>query len=73
MDGREHEFLYYDLFDSVPSVSIPDEKRVAEDEGTVQVCATLNISLYTTAVNITVTLGTSDYTGKQCLLRMHAL
>ena len=46
-------------------MSIPDKKRVAEDVGTVQVCATLNISLYTTAVNITVTLETKSGTGKK--------
>ena len=40
---------------------------VAEDEGTVQVCATLDIQLYTTAVNINVTLATSNGTGKTML------
>ena len=34
--------------------------RVAEDEGTVQVCVTLSLS---TEVDITVTLATSDGTG----------
>ena len=37
---------------------------VAEDKGTVQVCATLNIQSYTTAVDINVTLATSNGTGK---------
>ena len=43
---------------------VPDELSVVEDEGTVQVCATLNIQLYTTAVDINVTLATSDGTGR---------
>ena len=46
-------------------MSIPDKKRVTEDVGIVQVCATLNISSYTTAVNITVTLETKSGTGKK--------
>ena len=41
-------------------MSVPDELSVAEDEGTVQVCATLSLS---TEVDITVTLATSDGTG----------
>ena len=47
-------------FISVPTVSVPDELSVAEDEGTVQVCATLSLG---TEVDITVTLATSDGTG----------
>ena len=50
-------------------MSIPDEMIVAEDEGRVQVCATLNISLYTTAVNITVTLETRAGTGKKLVCK----
>ena len=42
-------------------VSVPAVQSVAEDERAVQVCATLNTSLH--AVNITVTLTTSDGTG----------
>ena len=45
-------------------MSVPDELNVVEDEGTVQVCATLNIQSYTTAVDINVTLASSDGTGK---------
>ena len=41
-------------------MSVTDELSVAEDEGTVQVCATLSLS---TEVDITVTLATSDGTG----------
>ena len=48
-------------------MSVPEELNVVEDEGTVQVCATLNIQLYTTAVDINVTLATSDGTGKTML------
>ena len=47
-------------FNAVAEVSVPDELSVAEDEGTVQVCATLSLS---TEVDITVTLATSDGTG----------
>ena len=52
-------------------MSIPDEMRVAEDVGTVQVCATLYISLYTTSVNITVTLETRAGTGKYVCKQLH--
>ena len=41
-------------------MSVPDELSVVEDEGTVQVCATLS---FNTEVDITVTLATSDGTG----------
>ena len=43
-------------------VSVPDVLSVVEDEGTVQVCATLALSL-DTEVDITVTLATSVGTG----------
>ena len=56
--------FYSNLFDSVPTLSVPAVVSVAEDEGTVQVCATLDIQLYTTAVDINMTLATSDGTGK---------
>ena len=49
------------ITDTDVEVSVPAVQSVAEDEGTVQVCATLNTSLH--AVNITVTLDTSDGTG----------
>ena len=46
---------------SAAEVSVPDVLSVAEDEGTVQVCATLSLS---TEVNISVTLTTcQDDTG----------
>ena len=45
-------------------MSVPAVLSVAEDEGTVQVCATLNIQSYTTSVDINVTLASSDGTGK---------
>ena len=41
-------------------MSVPDVLSVAEDEGTVQVCATLSLS---TEVNISVTLTCQDDTG----------
>ena len=58
------QFLYSNHFDSVPTVSVPAMLSVAEDEETVQVCATLNIQSYTTAVDINVILASSDGTGK---------
>ena len=45
---------------SAAEVSVPAVLSVAEDEGAVQVCATLSLS---TEVNITVTLATSNGTG----------
>ena len=48
------------IFDTDAEVSVPVELSVAEDEGTVQVCATLNTY---TSVDTTVTLATSDGTG----------
>ena len=45
---------------SAAEVSVPDELSVAEDEGTVQVCAMLSLS---TEVDITVTLAISNGTG----------
>ena len=45
-------------------MSVPDELSVTEDEGIVEVCATLNIPSYITAVDINVTLATSGGTGK---------
>ena len=45
-------------------MSVPAVMSVTEDEGTVQVCATLDIQSYTTAVDIDVTLASSDGTGK---------
>ena len=47
-------------FNAVAEVSVPAMLSVAEDEGTVQVCATLSLS---TEVDITVTIATSDGTG----------
>ena len=49
-------------FNAVAEVSVPDVLSVAEDEGTVQVCATL-ITPFVTEFDITVTLATSDGTG----------
>ena len=43
-------------------MSVPDVLSVAEDEGTVQVCATL-ITSFVTEFDITVTLATSNGTG----------
>ena len=51
---------YSHSFNAVVEVSVPDVLSVAEDEGTVQVCATLSLG---TEVDITVTLATSDGTG----------
>ena len=48
------------IFDTDSEVSVPAALSVAEDEGTVQVCATLNTY---TSVDTTVTLATSDGTG----------
>ena len=44
-------------------MSIPNELSVTEDEGTVEVCATLNFPLFIITVDIAVTLATSDGTG----------
>ena len=44
-------------------MSVPAVMSVAEDEGTVQVCATLDIQSYTTAVDINVTLATTSTDG----------
>ena len=60
-------------FNAVAEVSVPDVLSVAEDEGTVQVCATL-ITPFVTEFDITVTLATSDGTGmyvKQLALPMY--
>ena len=43
--------------------------NVSEDEGAVQVCATLSLS---TEIDITITLTTSDGTGIYALNKMHA-
>ena len=48
------------ILDTDAEVSVPAVLSVAEDEGTVQVCATLNTY---TSVDTTVTLATSDGTG----------
>ena len=48
------------IFDTDSEVSVTVELSVAEDEETVQVCATLNTF---TSVDTTVTLATSDGTG----------
>ena len=54
--------LYLDIFVLIlaAAVSVPAVLSVAEDEGTVQVCATLFLD---TEIGITVTLATSDGTG----------
>ena len=54
--------LYLDIFVLIlaAAVSVPAVLSVAEDEGTVQVCATLSLD---TEIGITVTLATSDGTG----------
>ena len=49
------------IFDTDSEVSVPAMLSVAEDEGTVQVCATL-FNTYN-SIDITVTLATSDGTG----------
>ena len=51
--------LYLDIFVLIlaAAVSVPAVLSVAEDEGTVQVCATLFLD---TEIGITVTLATSD-------------
>ena len=53
---------YSHSFNAVAEVSVPDVLSVAEDEGTVQVCATL-ITPFVTEFDITVTLATSNGTG----------
>ena len=49
-------------FPAVTTVSVPAVLSVAEGEGTVQVCVTLTTAS-NLAVDITVTLATSDGTG----------
>ena len=68
---------YSHSFNAVAEVFVPDVLGVAEDEGTVQVCATLiMITLFAAEFDITVTLGTSDGTGmcvQQLTLPMYYL
>ena len=62
-------------FNAAAEVSVPDVLSVTEDEGTVQVCATLN-TLFIAEFDITVTLATSDGTGmclQQLILLMYYL
>ena len=54
-------------------MSVPAVLSVAEDEGTVQVCASLDIQSYTTAVDINVTLATSDGTGNTIIMSNNLL
>ncbi len=68
LHGRHSELCSYDQSVVSPAtVSIPSMLSVAEEEGTVSICATLAITpaTATTSRNITVSLATSDRTGKQ--------
>ena len=56
-------FFLSNKINAVP-ISIPDLLNVAENEGTVQVCATLHTDLVENEDEITLTLATSDVTGK---------
>ena len=53
---------YSHSFNAVAEVSVPDVLSVAEDDGTMQLCATL-ITLFVAEFDITVTIATSDGTG----------